>query len=101
MSLSPTPRTIFDFWDEWTVGIGGRKSAKDFAAMVRGKVKYRYCGRKVVWDAISKLINGGMTAHAAMDKILETYGRYLTLPKLINLMVRDRKNGTFPQELEV
>ena len=101
VSLSPTPRTIFDLWDEWTVGLGGRKPAKDFTSMERGKVKYKYCRRKVVWDTISKMVRGGMTAHAAMDKILDTYGRYLPLTKLINIMLRDRKNGTVPSALEV
>ena len=80
--------------------------------MERGKVKFKYCRRKLIWDdvsklrkliwdAVSKLVQGGMTAHAAMDKNLETYGRYLTLTKLINLITRDKKNGAIPAELQV
>ena len=101
VSLSPNPRTIYDLWEEWTVGIGGRKPAKDFTAVERGKVKYKYCRRKIVWDLITKLVKGGMTAHVAMDNILETYGRCEPLTKLINMIMRDRRNGVVPQRLRL
>ena len=86
---------------EWTVGIGGRKPAKDFTAAERGKVKFKYCRRKVVWDCITRLVRSGMTAHTAMDKILIEYGRYNSLTKIINMMLRDRKDNTIPLRLRV
>ena len=101
VSLSPNPRTIFELWDEWTVGIGGRKPAKDFTAAERGKVKFKYCRRKVVWDCITRLTRSGMTAHTAMDKILMEYGRYNPLTKIINMMLRDRKDDSIPLRLRV
>ena len=42
VSLSPNPRTTFNLWGEWTVGIGGRKPAKDITAAKQGKFKFKY-----------------------------------------------------------
>lgn len=45
--LSPHPRTLYELWDNCTSGIGGWKHAREFTAVERGKVKYKYyrCGR--------------------------------------------------------
>ena len=66
VSLSPNLHTIFDLLDEWKIGIGGRKPAKDFTAAEQGKVKFKFCRMKVVWDGISKLVKSCMTAHTAI-----------------------------------
>jgi hypothetical protein len=60
-TLSPTPRTLHELWQEYEFGIGGRKAAKDFTAQDCGQVKHRYTRRKVVWDNIAgKIIRGGL-----------------------------------------
>ena len=33
-TLSATPKTLHDLWDEYQVGIGGRKAAKDFSCFI-------------------------------------------------------------------
>jgi len=53
VTLSRLPRSLFDLWAEYDVGIGGRKAAKDFTAAERGRVKYNYHQRKVVWNVIA------------------------------------------------
>jgi hypothetical protein len=38
-TLSPTPRSLYILWQEYEVGIGGRKPARLFTPVERGKVK--------------------------------------------------------------
>ena len=39
-------RTLYDLWNEYVIGIGGRKPAREFTATDRGKLKYKYYRRK-------------------------------------------------------
>ncbi len=42
-SLSPNPKNLFELWDEYQVGIGGRKAARLFSQEeCGGKVKHKY-----------------------------------------------------------
>ena len=98
-TLSPTPRTLFILWQEYEFGIGGRKPARLFTPAERGKVKYSYHRRKVVWDVIASLVRAGDTAQVAIDRIYEVYGAAMTVSHIINMMRRDRRtyNGCHPQ----
>ena len=96
VSLISSPKTLYDLWDEYTIGIGGRKPAKEYTPRERGKVKYKYTRRKVVWDTISKLTNAGLHSHVAIDRIYEYYGREKTVTQVIELMRRDRFNKFVP-----
>ena len=96
ISLSSNPRTLYDLWDEYAIGLGGRKPAKEYTPSERGKVKYKYTRRKVVWDTISKLTNSGLHSHVAIDRVYDYYGRDKTVTQIINLMRRDRGNNFIP-----
>lgn len=96
-TLSPLPRTIYVLWQEYEFGIGGRKPAKEFTAQERGRVKYSYHRRKVVWDCVASLVRAGWQANVACDKIYEAYGRNESVTRIINKMRRDRVNGGHPQ----
>jgi hypothetical protein len=98
-TLSPTPRTLYILWQEYEFGIGGRKPARLFTPAERGKVKYSYHRRKVVWDVIASLVRAGDTAQVAIDRIYEVYGAAMTVSHIINMMRRDRRtyNGCHPQ----
>jgi hypothetical protein len=61
-------------WNEYEFGIGNRKPAKLFTAAERGKVKYIYYRRKIVWDNIAELVRSGLDAKTACDKIYTVYG---------------------------
>ena len=74
-NLTACPRTLYDLWDEYTVGIGGSKPAKDFTAQERGRCKYKYYCRKILWDLISRLIGSGLESHVIIDRIYQHYGR--------------------------
>ncbi len=59
-SLSPNPKNLFELWDKYQAGIGGRKAARLFSQAERGgKVKHKYCRRKVIWTMVSGLVRQG------------------------------------------
>ena len=95
-SLSKTPKTLFVLWQEFEVGIGGRKPARLFTRVERGRVKCLYCRRKVLWEAVARLVRAGFTAHVAIDRIYEAYGVDKTVSQIINQMMKDRRNGGHP-----
>ena len=92
-ALSKGPRTLFDLWEEYAFGIGGKKPAKDFTSFERGACRFVYCRRKVFWDCVSKHVNAGYLAVTAIDRILEAYGRNKTVSSILVLMVRDKPAG--------
>ena len=79
-------------WHEYEFGIGGRKPAQSFTAEERGKVRFRYCRRKIVWNAIDRMVRSGSTAQVACDRIYEVYGRG-TVTEIIKLMRKDEREG--------
>ena len=91
--LSKNPRTLYILWHEFEFGIAGRKAAKDFTVSERGRVKYAYHRRKVVWEKIQEMIRGGWSANTAMDAIYGVYGRDSSVTSIINRMRADRING--------
>jgi hypothetical protein len=98
-TLSPTPRSLYILWQEYEFGIGGRKPARLFTPVERGKAKYTYHRRKVVWDVIATRVRAGDTAQVVIDQIYELYGTAMTVSRIINMMRRDRMtyNGCHPQ----
>ena len=99
--LSPTPRTLYILWQEYQEGIGGRKPARLFTREERGKVKHKYCRRKLVWDRVSLLINAGHTAQVACDRIYDVYGQSATVTAIINGLKADTRNETLHDLLRV
>ena len=100
-SLSPTPRSLYDLSVEYQTGIGGRKPAHDFTARERGLDKYRYYHRKNVWDIVSNLVNAGIIARVAIDRIYNHYGANKSVTRIIKDIMRNKKNGGLPQVLRV
>ena len=94
-SLMPNPKSLFDLWDEYDLnGVGGRKPARLFSQTERGRVKYKYTRRKVVWDIIKKLVDLGHTSQRAIDMIYEVYGGQTSVTDIINRLRKDKRNGT-------
>ena len=56
------------------VQIGWQKPAKNLTAAERGRVKYAYYRRKIVWETISRLVCACHTAQVAIDMIYDAYG---------------------------
>ncbi len=92
-TLSANPRSLHVLWEEYEQGIGGRRAARLFTRDERGRVKHKYHRRKMVWDLISILVRGGLTAQVAIDRIYDFYGRAESVTTIINKMKNDRRNG--------
>jgi len=90
-SLMPNPKSLFDLWDEYLNGVGGRKPARLFSETERGRVKYKYTRRKVVWDVVRKLVDLGHSSHRAIDMIYDVYGAQTSVTGIINRLRRDKK----------
>lgn len=88
-TLCTKPRDLFQLWEEYEFGVGGRKAAKRFSTRERGRVKYKYHRRKVVWDKIKELIRRGHSHHTAIDEIYRIYGEQSTVTQIINTMRQD------------
>ena len=97
-SLMPNPKSLFDLWDEYLNGVGGRKPARLFSETERGRVKYKYTRRKVVWDVVRKLVDLGHSSHRAIDMIYDVYGAQTCLTDIIIGM---RKDGTLNPNLRL
>ena len=100
-ALSPHPRTLYELWDEYTSGLGGRKPAREFNAQERGKVKYKYYRRKKAWDLIAKLTRSGLEHHVAIDRVYQHYGRGKSVTEIIKMIQADEKRRYTPPSLQV
>ena len=100
-TLSPLPRTLYDLWVEYITGIGGRKPARDLTAQERGADKYRFYRRKQVWDIVVNLVNAGVQARVAIDRIYAHYGANKPVTRIIKEIMEDKRNGGLPLVLRV
>jgi hypothetical protein len=91
--LTKCPKTLHDLWKEFEFGFSGLKPAKDWTAAERGRDKYKYYRRNVVWQKVSELVRGGFTAESACDRIYSVYGASSTVSDIIKALIRDKKNG--------
>ena len=95
-SLSPNPKNLYELWQEYEVGIGGRKAAKLFSQWERGgKNKHKYCRRNVIWKIVDNIVRGRgqMTADVVIDQIYAIYGQQTSVTKIINAIKDDMKRG--------
>lgn len=95
-TLVKTPRTLDELWIEYNFGVGGRKAARLFTRRERGRCRHTYCRRRVVWDKIAEMVRGGETAQEAIDRIRLVYGASLSVTRVINKMMVDRRSGGHP-----
>jgi Transcriptional activator of glycolytic enzymes len=96
-TLSPTPRTLAELWEEYQFGIGGRKPAKNWSSTERGNtmhgIKQKYYRRKMVWLTMEKLMATGMSRDAAINKIRSAYGWRCSVTQIINFIIANHQNG--------
>jgi Transcriptional activator of glycolytic enzymes len=91
--LSATPRMLNHIWEEWTTGLDCNKPASQFTSQERGKDKHKFHRRKVLWDAIGKLVRAGLDLHIAIDRIHAVYGTNQSITRIIDRIKEDEKNG--------
>jgi hypothetical protein len=63
----------------------------------RGVDKYRYYRRKHVWDIVANLVNAGIQARVAVDRVYSHYGANKPVTRLIKDIMQDKRNGGLPQ----
>ena len=100
-TLVKNPRSLHIIWQEYELGIGGRKPAKNFTAAERGRVKYAYYRRKIVWETISGLVRAGHTAQVAIDMIYDVYGASTAVTTTLKIIRRDKAAGHVHPSLHV
>ena len=99
-TLSSSPRNLYALWQEYYVGIDGRKPAKDFTPSERGGPrKVTYCRRKKFWLLAERLIRSGISADEACTKVYDAYGHDKTVTYILNQITIDLSNGTLPRSL--
>ena len=97
-TLGKCPKSLYDLWNEWEHGIGGRKAAKKFNATERGMryVKHNYSKRKPYWLLVNSMCNRGHTAKAAISLIYEVYGESQPVSYILKRIRKDKgKNPLF------
>ncbi|KAG9411958.1 hypothetical protein AC1031_017595 [Aphanomyces cochlioides] len=93
---SKRPKDLFELWQEFEFGSGGRKAAKNFAAAERGANKFAYSRRKVFWDTVANLVRAGYTSDVVIDKVYVVYGRQLSVSSILTHMRANRQRGGHP-----
>ena len=48
------------------------------------------------WSKVGELVRAGFTADWACDKVYDAYGCNLSVTKIINAMIADKKTGGHP-----
>ena len=90
-TLVSNPRNLHVLWQEYEHGMDGSKPAKLFTTRERGRTKFKYHRRKVLWDRIRTLMERhGHSSETAIQHLYATYGRGSCVTKIINEMIRDR-----------
>ena len=82
-------------WREYIHGIGNNKLAREFTFAEHGKYKVKYSRRNIIWRLIAKLVDRGLSASEAIDRIYTLYGPK-SPTELITRLHKDRDGGNFP-----
>ena len=94
-TLSGNPRSLRELWQEYQFGISGRKPASQFTPAERNNrahgLKQKYYRRRHVWDTIKRLVANGHTVDAAIGKIRDVYGHSVSVTRIIDGIIRDKK----------
>ena len=90
--LCDCPRTLNVLWDEYQNGIGGSKPARAFTRAERGRCRFKYSKRLLVWKCIDRLLDRGYSLGEACRKIHQVYG-VVSITKIIKAMRRDENRG--------
>jgi hypothetical protein len=95
-TLSPKPPDLYVLLDEWHIGIGGRKLARDFTERERGnkKTKSTFSRRHSFWKLANELIRCNRNSEEACNAIYDHYGRVKTVTAIIDCIIKDK--GNFP-----
>jgi hypothetical protein len=77
------------------------KTSKFFSFNERGRVKHKFCCRRIVSDIISGLIQQDNTANYAINIIYNVYGQQKKITNIINGLKRDVKSDSLNPNLRI
>ena len=86
------PKDLYGLRNKYEHGFPPNKSARNFSAAERGKRRFKYSNRKVLWTVIDMMVNSGITAQVAIDRIYSYYGQ-LPVFQMIKAVRWDTKEG--------
>uniref|UniRef100_A0A7S4N0Q2 Transcription activator GCR1-like domain-containing protein n=1 Tax=Odontella aurita TaxID=265563 RepID=A0A7S4N0Q2_9STRA len=93
-TLSSRPLDLRTLWEEYEVGINGRKPARHFTSAERGQCKHVYSRRKIGWGAIDRMVRTERwTAEGAIEEIYRVYGQKTLNHLLLARRVDERAGG--------
>jgi hypothetical protein len=93
-NLCKCPKNLYVLWAEYESGVGGNKAARMFNLSERGKVRFAYCRRKIIWDTVDGLVRRGLTSDVAIDRIYsECGGPTMKVNQVIAKIKEFRKYG--------
>ena len=95
-TLCKRPKSLYVLWQEFELGIAGRKAAKEFTSLERGRCRFTYSLRKPFWDLVSSMVRHGYTHNTAIDKIYAVYPSQ-NVTEILRKIRTDRKNGGHPE----
>lgn len=89
--LSNGPRTLIEVWNEYKLG-GVGKPAEQFTVKERNikENKHVYINRKIIWDAIERMVKGGKSVAGAIHEIKCVYG-HTSVTKIMREMRKDKR----------
>ena len=97
--LAPTLRTLNQVWDEWIRGVGNNKPARYFMAAERGRCKFKYSRRKIVWSIIEARVRANDDAGTVIQRIYDLCGHNKSVTAIIKSLRTHKAQGTLPVHL--
>ena len=92
--LRRCPKNLYILWAEYESGIGGNKPARQFTREERGKCRFAYCRRKIVWDVIENMCRRNLSVDVAIDRIYDECGGQNTpVNEVMKMLRKFRKSG--------
>ena len=95
-NLVKFPTNLYALSNEYEVGVGGNKAAKELRSKERGRVKSnKYCRRKKLWVAMERLssIAAGADSNTTIHRIYEVYGTNRKDSCILKEMAVHKTNG--------
>ena len=87
------PKRLQFLWDEYQNGVGGRKPAREFTRVERGRCKASYSQRKPFWECMERQIDRGDTKATALKRVIRVYGHHGSVTKILIAIRKDEKRG--------
>ncbi|KNC85891.1 hypothetical protein SARC_01929 [Sphaeroforma arctica JP610] len=88
--LSSKPKTLASLWEEYEIGIGTNKAAREFTQKERGSVRKTYSFRNSFWKAMETVMGRGNSVEEAMQKIQIAYGENASVTAVCRAISRDK-----------